>query len=47
MTFGEYVQFYSLSRSEGIVLRYLADAYKALLARTVPTTRPRPRSSAT
>jgi len=34
MTFGEYVQFYSLSRSEGIVLRYLADAYKAALART-------------
>ena len=35
MTFGEYVQFYSLSRSEGIVLRYLADAYKAL-KQTVP-----------
>jgi superfamily II RNA helicase len=35
MTFGEYVQFYSLSRSEGIVLRYLADAYKAL-RQTVP-----------
>src|SRR5579862_528268 len=30
MTFPEYVQFYSLSRSEGVVLRYLADAYKAL-----------------
>jgi len=30
MTFPEYVQFYGLSRSEGIVLRYLADAYKAL-----------------
>ena len=30
MTFPEYVQLYSLSRSEGIVLRYLADAYKAL-----------------
>jgi hypothetical protein len=35
MTFGEYVQFYSLTRSEGIVLRYLADAYKAL-RQTVP-----------
>jgi superfamily II RNA helicase len=35
MTFGEYVQFYGLARSEGIVLRYLADAYKAL-RQTVP-----------
>src|SRR3984885_9920622 len=35
MTFGEYVHFYSLSRSEGLVLRYLADAYKAL-RQTVP-----------
>jgi superfamily II RNA helicase len=35
MTFGEYVQFYGLSRSEGVVLRYLADAYKAL-RQTVP-----------
>ena len=35
MTFGEYVQFYSLARSEGVVLRYLADAYKAL-RQTVP-----------
>jgi hypothetical protein len=35
MTFGEYVHFYSLSRSEGIVLRYLADAYRAL-RQTVP-----------
>ncbi|WP_369055975.1 DEAD/DEAH box helicase [Kineococcus terrestris] len=30
MTFGEYVAFYQLARSEGLVLRYLADAYKAL-----------------
>src|SRR5262249_53418371 len=30
MTFAEYVSFYGLSRSEGLVLRYLADAYKAL-----------------
>ncbi|GIF66430.1 DEAD/DEAH box helicase [Asanoa ishikariensis] len=35
MTFGEYVSFYGLSRSEGLVLRYLADAYHAL-RRTVP-----------
>jgi superfamily II RNA helicase len=35
MTFAEYVQFYGLSRSEGLVLRYLADAYKAL-RQTVP-----------
>ncbi|GAA0807486.1 DEAD/DEAH box helicase [Spirilliplanes yamanashiensis] len=35
MTFAEYVQFYGLSRSEGLVLRYLADAYRAL-RQTVP-----------
>jgi superfamily II RNA helicase len=35
MTFPEYVQLYGLARSEGIVLRYLADAYKAL-RQTVP-----------
>ena len=35
MTFAEYVQFYGLARSEGLVLRYLADAYKAL-RQTVP-----------
>jgi superfamily II RNA helicase len=35
MTFVEYVGFYGLSRSEGLVLRYLADAYKAL-KQTVP-----------
>jgi superfamily II RNA helicase len=35
MTFGEYVAFYKLFAVEGIVLRYLADAYKAL-RRTVP-----------
>ena len=32
MTFVEYVGFYGLARSEGLVLRYLADAYKALRA---------------
>jgi superfamily II RNA helicase len=35
MNFVEYVGFYGLARSEGLVLRYLADAYKAL-DRTVP-----------
>ncbi len=35
MTFTEYVSYYSLARSEGLVLRYLADAYKAL-RRVVP-----------
>jgi superfamily II RNA helicase len=35
MTFVEYVAFYGLSRSEGLVLRYLADAYKTL-RQTVP-----------
>jgi superfamily II RNA helicase len=35
MTFAEYVSFYGLSRSEGLVLRYLTDAYKAL-RQTVP-----------
>ena len=35
MTFGDYIQFYGLARSEGILLRYLSDAYKAL-RQTVP-----------
>ncbi|UQS22522.1 DUF3516 domain-containing protein [Amycolatopsis thermalba] len=35
MNFVEYVNFYSLARSEGLVLRYLADTYDAL-RRTVP-----------
>lgn len=35
MTFGEFVAYYGLSRSEGLVLRYLSDAYKAL-RQTVP-----------
>ena len=35
MTFTEYISFYGLARSEGLVLRYLADAYKAL-RQTVP-----------
>ena len=37
MSFGEYVGFYGLARSEGLVLRYLGDAYKAL-RQTVPDT---------
>lgn len=36
MGFSEYVAFYALTRSEGIVLRYLADCYKAL-RQSVPT----------
>jgi hypothetical protein len=35
MNFGEFVQFYGLARSEGIVLRYLADGFRAL-RQTVP-----------
>jgi superfamily II RNA helicase len=35
MTFGEFVGFYSLGRSEGLVLRYLSDAYRAV-RQTVP-----------
>ena len=35
MTFSEYVAYYGLSRGEGLVLRYLSDAYKAL-RQTVP-----------
>jgi superfamily II RNA helicase len=35
MTFAEFITFYGLARSEGLVLRYLADAYKAM-RQTVP-----------
>ncbi|MGH3863970.1 DEAD/DEAH box helicase [Actinokineospora sp.] len=35
MTFTEYVSFYALTRSEGLVLRYLADAFRAV-RQTVP-----------
>ncbi|WP_030908620.1 DEAD/DEAH box helicase [Streptosporangium amethystogenes] len=35
MAFADYVQFYELTRSEGTVLRYLADAYRTL-SRTIP-----------
>ncbi len=36
MSFGEYVSFYQLARSEGLVLRYLSDAYRAI-RQTVPS----------
>nr|WP_225751638.1 DEAD/DEAH box helicase [Pseudoclavibacter sp. Marseille-Q3772] len=36
LSFGEYVAYYDLARSEGVVLRYLSDAYRAL-RHTVPT----------
>ena len=35
MTFGDYIREYGLSRSEGVLLRYLSDAYKTLV-QTVP-----------
>ncbi len=35
MTFTEYVSFYKISRSEGLVLRYLSDAYRAI-SQSVP-----------
>jgi superfamily II RNA helicase len=38
MTFTEYVSFYGLERTEGVLLRYLADAYRAL-RQTVPPER--------
>jgi superfamily II RNA helicase len=41
MDFGDYVRHYQLARSEGTVLRYLSDAYKAL-GRTVPEDRKTP-----
>ena len=35
LSFGELVSFYQLARSEGLVLRYLSDAYRAI-RQTVP-----------
>lgn len=35
MSFGEYTAFYKLSRSEGLVLRYLSDAFRAA-RQTIP-----------
>ncbi|WP_285724949.1 DEAD/DEAH box helicase [Psychromicrobium xiongbiense] len=39
MNFGEFVRFYSLARSEGILLRYLADALRALRQTVPPSAR--------
>ncbi len=39
MGFGEYVSFYQLARSEGVVLRYLADAYRTLRQSVPPAAR--------
>ena len=36
MSFNEYVAYYGLNRSEGLVLRYLSDGYRALRS-SVPT----------
>jgi superfamily II RNA helicase len=36
MTFNDYIGFYKLGRSEGLVLRYLSDAYRAA-RQTIPT----------
>jgi len=35
LSFGEFISFYQLGRSEGLVLRYLSDAYRAI-RQTVP-----------
>ena len=35
MTFADYVREYELQRSEGLLLRYLSEAYKTLV-QTVP-----------
>ncbi|HEX8079223.1 MAG TPA: DUF3516 domain-containing protein [Jatrophihabitans sp.] len=39
MNFTEYVSFYGLTRSEGLLLRYLSDAYRALRAGVPHTAR--------
>jgi hypothetical protein len=36
MTFGDFVKFYGLTRSEGLVLRYLSDAYRTM-RQTIPS----------
>ncbi|NEM89804.1 DEAD/DEAH box helicase [Galbitalea soli] len=35
MTFGDYIRYYKLARSEGLVLRYLSDAFRAA-RQTIP-----------
>jgi superfamily II RNA helicase len=42
MTFTEYVSFYGLVRSEGLVLRYLSDAYRTLRASVPDSARTEP-----
>ena len=39
MSFNEYVGYYGLNRSEGLVLRYLSDAYRALRSSVPPAAR--------
>lgn len=39
MTFGEYVAHYRIQRSEGLLLRYLSDAYRALRQTVPPSAR--------
>ena len=41
MTFGEYVNHYGLKRSEGLLLRYLSDAYRTMM-QNVPAERRTP-----
>jgi superfamily II RNA helicase len=42
MTFPEYVKEYGLQRSEGVLLRYLSDAYKTLVQNVPETVRTEP-----
>ncbi|MDP1920021.1 MAG: DUF3516 domain-containing protein [Myxococcales bacterium] len=42
MTFPEYVKEYGIQRSEGVLLRYLSDAYKTLLQNVPETVRTEP-----
>ncbi|MFL6164412.1 MAG: DEAD/DEAH box helicase [Jatrophihabitantaceae bacterium] len=39
MSFNEYVAYYGLNRSEGLLLRYLSDAYRALRSSVPPAAR--------
>jgi len=39
MSFNEYVGYYGLNRSEGLLLRYLSDAYRALRSSVPPAVR--------
>ena len=39
MSFNEYVAYYGLNRSEGLVLRYLSDAYRTLRSSVPPAAR--------